>query len=130
MQASRRMEREFKASLDYIGNSRQAWAAEQDFIEEWGQCKMSVWDGTDPEDMGTHRFPLFILSSSPTMEGACWIDGDLLPSLSDAVPSLAGFIYQEEEEVIPQMALRLQAMGRAGLGSRGCESERRNRPRH
>lgn len=69
-------------------------------------CKMSVWDGTDPEDMGTHRFPLFILYGSLTMR-ACWIEGDLLPSLSDAVPSLAGFIHQEKEEVTPQMALRL-----------------------
>lgn len=62
-------------------------------------CKMSVWNGTDPEDMGTHRFPVFILYGSPTMM-ACWIDGDLLPSPSD-VTSLAGFIHQEEEEVIP-----------------------------
>lgn len=33
----------------------------------------------------------------------CWVGGDLHFSLSDAVPSLAGFIHQEEEEVIPQM---------------------------
>lgn len=32
-------------------------------------CKMSVWDGTDPEDMGTHRFPLFILCGFPHHEG-------------------------------------------------------------
>lgn len=64
--------REFKASLDYIGNSRQNWAAEQDFIEEWGQCKMSVWDGTDPEDMGTHSF---ILSASPHHGGNAGLMG-------------------------------------------------------
>lgn len=69
-------------------------------------CKMSVRDGTDPGDVGTHRFPRFIPYSSPTMR-ACWVHGDLLPSPSDALPSLAGFIHQEEEEVIAQTALKL-----------------------
>lgn len=62
-------------------------------------CKMSVWDGT-LRVWGPTSVLLFILYSSPTMM-ACWIGGDCLPSPSDAVPSLAGFIHQEEEEVTP-----------------------------
>lgn len=51
---------------------------------------------------GPTSVPLFILYGSPIMR-TWWVGGDLCFSLSDAVPSLAGFIHQEEEEVIPQM---------------------------
>lgn len=51
---------------------------------------------------GPTSVPLFILYGSP-IKRTYLVGGDLRFSLSDAVPSLAGFIHQEEEEVIPQM---------------------------
>lgn len=53
--------------------------------------------------MGTHKRSTFYPLRLSHHEDICWVGGNLRFSLSDAVPSLAGFIHQEEEEVIPQM---------------------------
>lgn len=75
---------------------------------------------------GPTRVPLFILYSCPTTR-ECWAGGNLRFSPSDAVPSLAGFIHQEEEEVIPQSAL---ACRRGWAGIQGIQVEKEKEAQH